>query len=198
MNFEEFEKNFDFNNAGQTNFVNFYKKKEMEKLDMQIKQIISDIIEINTDSLNSIINEILSDSRRDILRKSWGTNNKKLLLFEIHRNYTSLVDKIYIFNMKSVDNTHPHTTRNTFAYKKKPSIDFNNSQNRILIEDQKNINNRNNMKKKEGDDYRKKIKEEILEFKKITNKIIDNFFDLSGTQISGDSIRDWLYENSKY
>ena len=42
------------------------------------------------------------------------------------------------------------------------------------------------------------IKLEIIEFKKIENKIIKNFFDLSETQISGDAIRDWLYENSKY
>ena len=65
----------------------------MEKLDKQLKQVISDIIEINTDSLNSVIGEILSKSRGDLLMKSWGKNNKKLLKFEIHRNFTSLFDK---------------------------------------------------------------------------------------------------------
>jgi len=195
FSFEEFEKNLEYNdsNIGEENFLNFYKKKEMEKLDMQIKQIISDIIEINTDCLNSIINEIFSTKRGDFLKTSWRENNKKLLSFEINKNYTSLIDKIYLFMPKSrsENSFHPQSksTRNTFSFSKNNNeIEFNNLNSEMDLD-----------VKEDKEDYnKKKIKEEIIEFKKIENKIIKNFFDLSETQISGDAIRDWLYENSKY
>ena len=181
----------------QENFMNFYKKKEMENLDMQINQIISDIIEINTDSLKSIIKEILSKPRGDILKKSWGKNNKKLLLFEIHRNYTSLVDKIYLFSTKSKreNSIFPNTTRNTFNYSKKSSLSRIDYNSLPIMQTEKSETSTNSNGE---DDNKKKVKEELIEFKKMENKIIKNFFDLSETQISGDAVRDWLYENSKY
>ena len=197
-NIEEFEgmfnnSNFKFN-MNQSNFMNFYKKKEMENLETQIKQVISDIIEINTDSINSILDDILSKSRGDILKKSWGQNNKKLLLFEINRNYKSLVDKIYLFSAKSQrenNSLFPNSARHTYGTSRK----YSRSQYNSLS----NINTDNlEIPSDGGDESKRKVKEELIEFKKMKDKIIKNFFDLSDTQISGDAVRDWLYENSKY
>ena len=44
---------------------------------------------------------------------------------------------------------------------------------------------------------KKKFQTELEEFIKTKEKLIGNFFELSETQISGDAIRNWLYENSK-
>jgi hypothetical protein len=198
-------------NLNNTNFVNFYKKKEIEKLDIQINQLISDIIEINTDCLNSIIKEILSKKRGDFLKKSWGQNNKKLLLFQIYRNYTSLLDKVCLFMNKSSnksnspnqikkENNLNHYPTHLLLNKETPRFSKHKSHGLIFNSKEINLNlispySTSNEKTKDDSDFKIKLKEEIIDFKKIENKIIKNFFDLSETQISGDAVRDWLYEN---
>lgn len=181
--------NFKFN-LNQNNFQNFYKKQEMENLEVNVNRIISDIIEINTDCIYSIIEDILSVSRGEILRKSWGKNNKKLLLYEINNNYKSIVDKIYVFPSKNssdnISNLALNSERRSCLSLKSNKFE---SEPNILLEKFDFI---------EEEEKMRKFKDEFLSFKKMKEKVVKNFFKLSESQITGSAVRDWLYENSKY
>lgn len=190
LNFKEIELEINSNDMNQSYFLSFYKNKEMEKLNKQITQIISDIIELNTDNIDSVLREVLNKSSRNILKESWGKNNKKLLLNEIHKNYTSLINKIYFFRSNSIPLNENFQARKTFTSSGRKLKKYNSNPyvKRDLVERNSN-----------GDDgENKKLKEDLVEFKKMEFKVISNFFELSESQISGDSVRDWLYENSKY
>lgn len=192
LNLKEIEQEIKSNDMNEGYFLSNYKKKEIEKLDKQIKQIISDIIEVNTDNIDIVIREILNKKRTSLLKKSWGNNNKKLLLYEIHRNYSSLIDKIYLFNQNdSLSFNENIPGRNTISLPNVHRLTKFNSANIVKKEKLEyfNVN---------GEEKNNKIKNDLFDFKKMEFKIIRNFFELSETQISGDSIRDWLYENSKY
>ena len=79
-----------------------------------------------------VIEKILSNSRGEILKKSWGKNNKKLLLFEIISNYKSLVDKIYLFPsiFSKRKNSQVSFERNSVRYSSKyRSSDYNSMPN---------------------------------------------------------------------
>ena len=174
------EKNLDIKNNSKDdpNFLNFFKKKELENLDSSIKICISDIIDNNTNCLCYSLTRILNGRRLDMLMKSWGKNNKKLLLLEIHRNYTSLVEKFCIFpNNSSGLKDNSFVTRREKIETKENEL--------FLTKSEENLNNR-------------KIKMEIDEFIHTKNKLIENFFELSENQLTGDIIRNWLYDNSKY
>lgn len=182
----------DFDN----NILSFYKKKEFEYLEHKIINFISDLIEINSTCLVYFLRHILSVDRLKTLTKSWGNNIKKLLLFNIHRNYTTLVENFCL---------HPNYN-SLFSFKEN---DFSNHHLNYLItpknKSSKNIKvdtiNKKITLDKSNLDYdinnKKTIQRELERFIENKEKLIVNFFKLIETQITGDAIRNWLYENSR-
>lgn len=173
--------NFNSNANLNENFLNFFKKNELEVSDSSIKNLINDIIENNTNNLLYCLKNILSRKRIEILSKSWGPNNKRLLIYEIYRNYSSLVEKFCIFPAMNKKKTRANSVNieNSYEFITSPK----NSSNPI--------NSKENISKEE------KMKNDLYEFLLTKEKLLSNFFDLTENQLSGDSIRNWLYENSK-
>ena len=180
---ENISGNLQDNYDNNRNFINFFKKKELENLENAIKQCITDTIENNTNNLTHAMNNILTYDRLELLTKSWEINNKKLILFEILRNYTSLVEKFCLF---------PYgvgTTKDSIDMKKAKSSDL-----RHLI---KGLDTYNKFQQINDENVKIKLRMEIDDFCVTKEKLLESFFELSATQMNGDAIRNWLFENAR-
>jgi hypothetical protein len=135
FNYDFNSSNFNFNVKQNPNFISFIKKKELEDLDNKIITFISDVIENNTNCLSYALKNIFSENCLETLEKSWSKNNKKLLLFEIHRNYTSLVKKICLYPTNNIDDIFKKK-----SYKHNYSYQFNNNIISPRNNSSKNIN----------------------------------------------------------
>lgn len=191
--------NFNFNATQNPNFISFIKKKELENLDNQIINLISDVIENNTNCLNYALKNIFSRKRLETLEKSWPKNNKKLLLLEIHRNYTSLVEKICLFPAFNSDTNKRYSHKNFLKDEAVKSIftPRNNSSKIIKVENANDQFEFGRLSTEEDVNKKSKFHKELEDFFLIKERLISNFFELTETQLAGDAIRNWLYENSK-
>jgi len=202
FNYDFGSSTLNFNETQNPNFISFFKKKELECLDNQIKNLITDIIDNNTECLIYPLKDILSTKRLDTLVESWDKNNKKLLIFDIHRTYISLVEKLCLFpNLNFSENNMISNCQNN-NNPNDSSYEFINTRNSI----KSNLNGIRKRKdslfieKDNDDDNNKskiKVQRELEDFIITKEKLIGNFFDLTEPQINGDFIRNWLYENSK-
>jgi len=199
-NYDFNSSNFNFNATQNPNFISFIKKKELENLDSQILSLISDVIENNTNCLSYALKSIFSRGRIETLQKSWNKNNKKLLLLEIHRNYTSLVEKICLFpslNSENIGKKHSHKNLSSNEKVQTMLTPKNNPSKKLIIDTLNKQIEIERLYTEEEVNIKGKFQIELEEFFSIKEKLISNFFELSETELSGDTIRNWLCENSK-
>ena len=136
-------------------------------------------------------------------KRGYNTQNQNQNQFQNklqkENNFNNFQTHLIFKNNKNNQN-NSQKERNSISNYKSNKIIYNDKKNDFnLLSPIKNSNYNSNSNNIDNDnDYNNdamKLKEEIIEFKKIENKIIKNFIDLSETQISGVSVRDWLYEN---
>lgn len=198
-NYDFNNSNFKFNMKQNPNFISFLKKKELEDLNDKILSLISDVIEINTDCLSYAMKKIFSENSIENLHKSWNKNSKKLLLYEIHRNYTSLVEKICLFPTFNTDDTiigQFQQNINTYQFIYNNWTRRNNSSKNVFLKNVNHENEKNNILDEEKIN-KKTFKKKLGEFFIVKEKLVTNFFELTEAQLSGNYLRNWLYENAK-
>ncbi len=198
----EFNMDLEKINMNDINFFNFLKKSQLEMIETQIKNLILDLIDNNTHSLLKSLETVMNKKRLDNLVKSWNLNVKKLLLFDIQRNYTRLVEKNFLYT--SIDASQNFKSKRNLSYEtssclvnKRMGENYNSVQNKNF-KNSLNIDDLDENKALSSEESVKTLmKKELEKFNQMKQKLIFNFFELSDTQLNGDTIRNWLYDNSR-
>lgn len=174
-------------------FLHFYKNSE----EKTIKEFIADMIDINTDNCLVSFRDNIGVEGVKLMNDIWKKSRKRKLLLFIYQNYESVKIKYYHRPICSPEGK-PIDKLNISLDHENLSGENTNDSNENKEKNAKIMTERNDL----CDAYEKFNKSQNEHFLKMNEsvvsdneKIITEFLGLSFTQLSGEYIRNWLYED---